>query len=173
MIRPYMHGTALLGKVCYYNEYSRLSLSLSLLLKQKLMSSGIVLPIESMLEPDSFYYNPGESRFSLQGSYARDSRPWITIRQRHPWVCLTSERIHWKLFLVAKKEDADSENGMVIYKAKWDGDLSNFSYDLVKHDLSKGDQDRLMAIEPEIKFVEHVRASKALQRLDAIAEWRE
>lgn len=137
------------------------------------MSSGIVLPIESMLEPDSFYYNPGESRFSLRGSYATDSGPWITIRRRHPWVCLTSERIHRKLFLVAEKEHADSENGMAIYKAKWDGDLSNFSYDPVTHDLSKGDRGRLMAIEPEIEFVEHVRASKALQRLDALAEQRE
>lgn len=120
-----------------------------------------------MLEPDSFYYNPGQSRFAFRGSFARESEPWIMIRRRHPWACLTSDRICRKLFLVAEKEDADSENGMAVYKVNWDGDLSGFSDD---DDLGKEDHDRLLAIEPEIECVKYIRASRAIQELDTLAD---
>lgn len=118
-----------------------------------------------MLEPDTFD-DDDASRFALRGSYIMDLEPWITIRRSHPLFCLKSKRIHRKLFLVAENEDADSEKGMAIYQAKWDGNLSNFSDD----ELSQEDEDRLLAIEPEVEFVEHVRASEALERLDALAE---
>ena len=55
---------------------------------------------------------------------------------------------------------------MAIYQAKWYSNLLNFSYD----ELSKDDEHRPLAIEPEVEFVEHVRAGEALERLDALAE---
>lgn len=57
---------------------------------------------------------------------------------------------------------------MAIYQANWDGDLSGFSCDPGTNDIIGG-RDQLMAIEPEIEFVEHVRARRALQELDALA----
>jgi hypothetical protein len=122
-----------------------------------------------MLEPDWSYMNPGESRFSFWQSYARDPSPWTQIRRNHPRACLTSDRIHRKLLLVAEKEDADSEGGLAIYHANWDGDLSAFSSDSETNAVI-GDKDQLMAIQPEVEFVQHVRASRALQELDALAQ---
>lgn len=125
-----------------------------------------------MLEPDWPYLNDDESRFALRGSFAREPTPWIQIRRHHPWACLTSDRIDREFFLVAEKEDADSEKGLGIYWANWDGDLSGFSCDPETNNVI-GDRDRLMAIEPEIEFVKHVRARRALQELDALAAQRE
>lgn len=82
----------------------------------------VVLAVERVLDPDTIYYNPGESRFTLRGSYARESEPWTILRRRHPEMCLTSDRIYRKLFLVALKEDADSEMEMAICKTNWDAD---------------------------------------------------
>lgn len=125
-----------------------------------------------MLEPGSFYHNPGESRFAFRGSFASEPDPWIAIRRRHPWACLTSDRIHRKLFLVAEKDDTDTHNGMAIYRANWDGNLSDFLYDPATRKLTKGHMDRLMTIQPEIEFMKYVRASRALQELDAARrEW--
>ena len=126
--------------------------------------------MEEMLEPDSLYYNEGESRFELGALYTKETDPLTKIRRKFPWTCLTSERIHRNLLLVAEKEDANSEKGMAICIAKWDGDLSNFAYDTEIDKLVEGDMDQLMAIQPEIEFVQHVRASQALQRLDDLAE---
>lgn len=123
-----------------------------------------------MLEPDSLYYNKGESRFALGSLYTKETDPLTKFRRNYPWTCLTSERIHQKLLLVAEKEDANSEKGMAICIAKWDGDLSNFAYDPKTNKLVEGDMDQLMAIQPEIEFVEHVRAHHALERLDNLAE---
>lgn len=125
-----------------------------------------------MLEPDWTYLNDGESRFALRGSFAREPTPWIQIRRRHPWACSGSDRIHGKLFLVAEKEDADSEKGFAIYQANWDGDLSGFSRDPETNEVI-GDRNCLLEIEPEIEFIKHVRASNTLQELDALAAQRE
>lgn len=122
-----------------------------------------------MLEPDWSYMNLGESRFTFWRSYARYPLPWTQIRRNHPRASLTSDRIHRKLFLVAEKEDADSQRGLAIYRTNWDGDLSAFSRDPETNAVN-GDMDQLIAIQPAVEFVKHIRASEALQELDALAQ---
>ena len=88
-----------------------------------------------------------------------------------------SNRIHPSLFLVAESEDVQSEKCTSIYRAHWDSEnaLSGIKMDGSNQSSrsSEQDQEKLDAIWPEIEFIEHVRASEALQRLDALAEREE
>ncbi|GAB7363539.1 hypothetical protein MBLNU230_g3807t1 [Neophaeotheca triangularis] len=127
--------------------------------------------IARLLEPGVGDMDEGESRFALQDRpTASEAEPWDVIRRQHPWACLSSQRVHRWLLLVALETDADTEKGMAIYKAKWNADLSGFGWDINKADVRPEDKERLLGVMPELEFVEYVSASKALERLDAIDE---
>ena len=131
-----------------------------------------VLAVKRQLDPDDDY-DDIQSRFAERGgprSFGNAQSTSLTaVRRRHPWACLGSKRIHRQLFLVAETDAAYQGKDLSIYKADWDGNLSGIRWDEQANDVRREDRDKLFAIEPEVEFVEHVHASRALERLDALS----
>lgn len=123
-----------------------------------------------MLEPEGAYMDEDESRFAMGGRFAGAEAPWELIGWWHPRVCLASERTHRSLILVAMKTEADKDDGMAIYEVKWNEGLSGIRWDPYKCVVVEEDREKLRHIKLEFEFLEHVSATKSLERLDALGE---